>query len=314
LLEEVRQVAIDWIDDRARTPNQRIDAARALGLVGDPRFPVTTDEWRRELVRRNEHFGAPEGYWCYIRPSTYRIGGWEARKRSADITLPAFWIARFPVAVAQYAPFAATVYRADAERWWTPNGWKWKQGLQQPRQWDDTRYADANQAVIGVNWYEAATFCAWLSEQLRDALPEGYDVRLPSEAEWEAAAAYDESKQRRAYPWGGEEATPERAIYGASGLKMSPPIGCCPAGVAACGALDMAGNVWEWCTSSYQDYPVASATLQKDFTTNTSVAPLRGASWFSTSTFVRCGARDDGFPLNAYEGVGFRVVLAPRSH
>jgi formylglycine-generating enzyme required for sulfatase activity len=84
-----------------------------------------------------------------------------------------------------------------------------------------------NQPVIDVNWYEATAFCAWLTEQPGDALPAGYALRLPTEAEWEASAAWDGRGGRRPYPWGAAEPTPELAIYDASGLrrpsKLHPP-------------------------------------------------------------------------------------------
>jgi formylglycine-generating enzyme required for sulfatase activity len=83
--------------------------------------------------------------------------------------------------------------------------------------------------------------------------------------------------------------------------------------VAACGALDMAGNVWEMMASSYQGYPERSDETIKDFTTNVGDVPWRGGSWIDSSTSVRCGARYWFFPVFGDVNVGFRVVLAPRS-
>jgi formylglycine-generating enzyme required for sulfatase activity len=276
---------------------------------------VTIAAWQHELAQRTEQFGAPAGYFCAVRPDTYQIGGWKDDEPAADITLPAFWIARFPVTVAQYAPFVAAGYGKDAERWWTPNGWQWKQGRNraQPWGWDRPEYSGPNQPVIGVTWYEARAFCDWLTEQMQDALPAGYVIRLPTEAEWEVAAAYDAQRQRRLYPWGEEAPDLERAITSESNLGRPAPVGCCPAGAAACGALDMAGNVWEVTTSSYGGYPAQSGAVKKDFTTYKRDVPYRGGSWYADSTYVRCGARDrldpvDVFGLNVN---GFRVLAAP---
>jgi formylglycine-generating enzyme required for sulfatase activity len=276
---------------------------------------VTIAAWQRELAQRNEQFGTPAGYFCYVRPDTYQIGGWEKKQARADITLPAFWIARFPITVAQYAPFVDTGYGPDAERWWTQEGWKWKEGRKrmQPYRWNEAPYAGPNQSVIGVTWYEAAAFCAWLTERLQDVLPDGYVIRLPTEAEWEVAAAYDAQRQRRPYPWGAEAPTPEHAIYDASKLGHPAPVGCCPAGAATCGALDMAGNVWEVMTSSYGGYPAQSGSVKEDFTPNEGDVPWRGASWWNDSTYVRCGARDSYYPDFNYHFFidGCRVVVAP---
>jgi len=155
-------------------------------------------------------------------------------------------------------------------------------------------------------------FCAWLTERLGTALPTGYEIRLPSEAEWETAAAFDGDGQRP-FPWGADEPTSERAIYDASGLGQPAPVGCCPAGAAACGALDMAGNVWEVIASSFKAYPALSDKLREDFTPDDYDVPWRGGSHGNNSTYVRCGARGGGRPvyLGINVDVGFRVVLAP---
>jgi formylglycine-generating enzyme required for sulfatase activity len=244
----------------------------------------------------------------------YKIGGWETDEPAADVSLSPFWIARFPITVAQFAPFVEQGYSAEAERWWTPEGWKWRNQRDRlaPWGWDDPAYSGANQPVIGVTWYEATAFCAWLSEQFAVALPRGYVLRLPSEAEWEAAAAYDAQMQRRTYPWGEAEPTTELAIYDASGLQRPAPVGCCPAGAAACGALDLAGNVWEMTTSSVKAYPAQSGVIKEDFTPRDFDVPFRGGSYYQNSTSVRCGARLRNPP--GYVGIGslgFRIVLAP---
>jgi formylglycine-generating enzyme required for sulfatase activity len=160
--------------------------------------------------------------------------------------------------------------------------------------------------VIGVTWYEATAYCAWLTEKLQ---LDGYAVRLPTEAEWEAAASFDGSPERRPYPWGEEEPTPKRAIYDQSKIGRPAPVGCCPSGAAACGALDLAGNVWEWTASSHKGYPAQSGMLQKDFTD--ADVPVRGGSWYDESSFVHCGVRDRYHP-DYYLFRGVRVCVSPR--
>ncbi len=291
----------------------RLAAGRVLAQLGDPRFPVEIEQWQHEQFPQT--FGNHGGYWCYVPGGSYRIGGWEQGEPHADLALEPFWIARFPITVAQFAPFMREGYSDAAERWWTPHGWEWRQEEKrmQPWGWHDPTYAVANQPVIDASWYEAVAFCQWLHDQLVAKLPDGYVVRLPTEAEWEVAAAYDEHGERHTYPWGDDDATLERAIYDASGEERPAPVGTCLAGAAACGALDMAGNVWEWTASSYNGYPEASNTAEKDFTTR-DVVPLRGGAYYSDSTSVRCGARIRDFPLYWYDLYGFRIVVAPRAH
>ncbi len=312
--EQLRAALVELLErpeSAVRLP-QRLEAGTALGLLGDPRFPVEDAEWRTELERLNWNDGRPEGYFCYVPAGTYRIGGWEQGDPIARLRLAAFWIARVPITVAQYAPFVAEGYGPEAKRWWTPEGWRWKEehGLAQPWGWEDPRFNAPNQPVIGITLYEATACCAWLSDRLRAALPAGYVVRLPTEAEWEVAAAYDGKGRRRPYPWGAEAPAPERAIYEASGLDRPAPVGSCPAGAAACGALDMAGNVWEVCASAYNAYPAGAHEARKDFTQDWT--PGRGGSCYNGETSVRCGARGGGrFDRWIDYILGFRVVVAP---
>ena len=279
---------------------ERLRAAQFAGTLGDPRFPVLPEQWRREITRRDERVGPqawgelPPPYWCHVPDGTYRIGGWEKDQGSATIALQAFWMARLPITVAQYAAFLAAARGKDNT----------------PYLWGTAPWDGPNQPVIGITWGMATAYCAWLNAQMADNLPTGYALRLPTEAEWEASAAYDARGSRRDYPWGNDAPTPDRAIYDASGLKKPAPVGCCPAGAAACGAMDMAGNVWEVTTSSYAGYPAQSGQVKKDFTDDD--VPWRGGSWYSSSSNVRCGARGRYFLDGGNYVFGFRVVRAPR--
>jgi formylglycine-generating enzyme required for sulfatase activity len=272
---------------------------------------VTIDEWREELAQRNEVFGRPAGYWCYVRPGTYRIGGWKQDAPVETIALPGFWVAKHPITVRQYREFMrAGGY--EREEWWTPEGWKWKesQGHTRPGDWGAERFSSDDQPVVGVSWYEATAFAAWLSAQLADVLPSDCIIRLPTEAEWEVAAGYDGAGQRRTYPWGEEEPTRTLADFD-DGRKLGrpTPVGERTAGAAACGAQDMAGSVWEWASSGYRAYPTESGTLVNDVSPDSGDAPMRGGSWFHNRTYVRCGSRDGYNPNDRFVVWGFRLFL-----
>ena len=311
----IREAVVPLLEtpDPGITTRERIAAAQVLGELGDPRYPVDLDQWRYELARRGTSLMRNGNhYWRYVPGGHYRIGGWEEGAPEATLELPHYWMACLPITVAQFAPFVAKGYSADAERWWTPEGWKEHQKAQQPYRKVEAGRHEPNQPVTIITWYEATAFCTWLTERLGDFLPEGYVVRLPTEAEWEAAASADGNGGRRAYPWGEEEATPEQAIYAIHQLNAPAPVGCCPAGAAACGALDLAGNVWEWTCSSYKAYPQDAAVTRERFTTNDLDVPLRGGSYYGDKTYVRCGTRNwnDPYYWNFY--LGFRVIVAPR--
>ncbi len=277
--------------------------------------PKAYREWRREIEYLSEEFGKAKGYWCYVPPGEYLIGGWEKGDQRELISLPLFWIGRFLVTVAQFAAFLdAGGYGEQAQHWWTPNGWSWKKikSRSRPGQWDNPTFNDAEQPVVGVSWYEAVAFAAWLSELLAEHMPKGYVIRLPTEAEWEVAQSYNHERQRCYYPWGEEYPSSERAIYEQGELGHTVRVGTCPAGAAACGAQDMSGNVWEWTSSNAHDYPQKAHLLRRDVTPAEWNVPVRGGSWWDYRTFMRCGTRDKyrpDFPAHIF---GFRLVVAPK--
>ena len=206
-------------------------------------------------------------------------------------------IARYPVTVAQYEPFKAVGYdeqNPDAPRWWGPEGWRWKLTgkITGPEDYDPV-FQTPNHPRVGVSWYEAKAFCAWASEQLR------LTIRLPHEAEWEQSARWNgAAADARTYPWGeSEEGQLARCCNcGKTALGHTSPVGSFPLGRAVCGAMDMAGNVWEWCENLYQ--PSGSSRV------------LRGGSWYCVYlALLSCSYRRIGHPGLRSQYGGFRCVL-----
>jgi formylglycine-generating enzyme required for sulfatase activity len=257
--EPLRAALVDLLAEHepAVPQSDRITAGRLLGELGDPRFPVTIEEWQHSIVHeRNEEFGSPNGYWCYVRPGTYQIGGWNDGEERADITLPGFWIARYLITAAEFSDFAQGGYTEQAQRWWTPCGWYWKKTIdrEQPEYWQHRRIDRSNQAITLVTWYEAVAFCHWLHSQLADDLPTNYEIRLPTEKEWEIAAVYDRQHQRRI-----------KACEESMWLKAPMPVGTAPTAVAACGVYDILEQALEWTASRYQSYSSADNQPVHDF-------------------------------------------------
>lgn len=279
-------------------------------------IPITQQEWRNELQCLQTLFGTPERYWCYVPAGTYTIGGWEKKQAHIELPVAAFWIARFPVTVLQYARFVQVGYTTDAQQWWTPNGWNWKgeKARMRPWKWNNKHFTHATQPIIGITWYEAHAYTTWLTEHMHDILPSNYRIRLPSDAEWEIAAAYDSRGQRRFYPWGIDTPTPSHAIYCECNVANPAPIDACPKGIAACGAYGMVGNVWEWTASSFADYPWQSTQTQQDFAPHNCTVSLRGGAWYSDKIDLSCGLRGKVRPTFRYHGDGFRLAIAPTTH
>ncbi len=191
-----------------------------------------------------------------------------------------------------------------------------------PYYWDDPAYNASNQPVVGVTWYEAMAYCAWLGEQLAvsrqplavggqnivDLLAGGgWQVRLPAEAEWEWAAG---GAKHTAYPWG-SRFEPDKANTLEGRILGTTPVGAYPAGAAACGALDMSGNVWEWTHSLYQAYPYRSDDGREEPLAE-GRRTLRGGAWSSGERNARVSARIGDYSPDSFDYIfGCRVVVAP---
>lgn len=105
-----------------------------------------------------------------------------------------------------------------------------------------------NHPVNEVTWDGAVAYCSWRG------------ARLPTEAEWEAAAR---GLDERTYPWGETQPTPERAVYG-RGSGETSAIGAHPEGATPEGVQDLAGNVAEWTSSLYQPFPYDASDGRED--------------------------------------------------
>ena len=260
-----------------------------------PKLPA----WMPEMV------DVPDGPFLMGSSNSDKLAKSE-EKPQHRLTLPDFWIAKTPVTNAQFRPFVVGEGYTNRD-YWTTAGWQWREGqkLIKPDYWDDKQRKGADYPVVGVSWFEAVAYCRWLSKQI------GIEFRLPSEAEWEKAAR---GMDGRIYPWGNmwEEG---RCNSAEAGLNRTTPVGQYPNGVSPYGALDMAGNVWEWvATQAGKSYPYQledewqAAYVEND----TQYRVLRGGSWYQkNSAYVRGAYRS--ISTNARNRVGF-VGLRVASH
>jgi formylglycine-generating enzyme required for sulfatase activity len=222
-------------------------------------------------------------------------------KPQHEITLPTYYIGKTEVTNAQFRPFVEGDGYTNPD-YWGDDGWAWREANDHthPGYWDDEEWNGDEQPVVGISWYEAMAYARWLSAQTGD------DYRLPTEAEWEKAARGADGV---IYPWGNEwqEGLANSKEAGEGGTVA---VGSYPAGASPYGALDMAGNVWEWCVTKWvEDYPYQ---LEDEWTTeylaSKDLRTVRGGSWFFEQRFARWLYRDDLIPRYRNLDLGLRLA------
>lgn len=153
----------------------------------------------------------------------------------------------------------------------------------------------ADHPVAESTWRGAVAFCAWR------------DARLPTEAEWEAAAR---GKEGRSYPWGETPPTPERAVYG-RGRGETDPVGSHPKGATPDGVFDLSGNQAEWTSSLYRPYPYDATDGREDPRALGERVTRGGDHVFDVAPERLTGIFRDGFsrdPRRGHRHIGFRCA------
>lgn len=230
----------------------------------------------------------------------FRVGGngtsfeYDNELPPFDVDIAAFRIDRDQVTNGEYAEFVEAGGYTRRE-WWSEDGWAWKEqeaialplGWSGPP-WRERRFFDEgplreDAPVTGVSWFEA------------DAFARSQGKRLPTEFEWEAAAAWDgAAKKRRTYPWGDGPYAP--ALANADALLWSTtPVGSYPLGDAQSGLHDAAGNLWEWTSSPFAGYQGFVAHPYPEYSElwfDGDHRVARGGSWFTAPALLRASFRN----------------------
>ncbi|MCP4539751.1 MAG: formylglycine-generating enzyme family protein [Chloroflexi bacterium] len=230
---------------------------------------------------------------CWVPPGSFLMGSdYEKDPQAKDrefpqhqVTLPGYWIGRYPVTVSQFRTFVDT------------SGY-------QPTDTGSLEGSDDHPVTV-VTWHDALAFCDWLSERA------GILVMLPSEAEWEKAAR---GKDGRIYPWGNELPDKRRCNAERSQGESTPVNVYSPHGDSPYGCSDMAGNVWEWTRSLLRKYPYnpqdGREARKTEFGSN-SLRVLRGGSFLDDADQVRCACRSWYIASSRGRCGGFRIAASP---
>jgi len=232
------------------------------------------------------------------------------------VELEPFRIARAAVTNAEFAAFIeAGGYRTRA--FWSDAGWAWRERANAERPvywqgkrdgvWTERRYRTVEElaphaAAVFVNWFEADAWCRWAKR------------RLPSEAEWEAAAVGQPSADgrrlaagRRRWPWGDVPPDAGRANLDFA-FDRTIDVAALGNGDSAFGCRQMLGNVWEWTASDFLPFGGFSADPYKDYSQPWfgTRKVLRGGAWATSARIARPAYRNFFTPDRSDVFAGFR--------
>ncbi|MBP2624618.1 MAG: ergothioneine biosynthesis protein EgtB [Nitrosopumilaceae archaeon] len=251
-----------------------------------------------------------------IPAGIYKLGyhgnefAYDIEKPEHEIYLDNYKISKFPVTNKEYIKFIDDEGYKNY-KYWLADGWK----TVQENNWDAPMYwkkdngswykhdfigkkkINPREPVSNISFYEADAYCRWVGK------------RLPTEAEWEKAACWNESKHSKTiFPWGNKISTKFANIL-ESYLWSCSEINTYTNGKSPYGCHQMIGDVWEWTSSEFVGYPKFKSEFSEyndKWFTNQKV--LRGGSFATPKDSIRCSYRNF-FRLNErWLFTGFRCV------
>jgi formylglycine-generating enzyme required for sulfatase activity/serine/threonine protein kinase len=228
----------------------------------------------------------------YVPAGEFSMGSTNADSDARDnekpqhtVTLGAFWIDRTEVTNTQYRECVAAGACTAPKK---------SSSYARSSYYGNSSFDDY--PVIYVDWNRASAYCRWAG------------ARLPTEAEWEKAARGTDG---RVYPWGNSAPDCNRVNYGGTGgcVGDTSQVGSYPTGASPYGALDMAGNVWEWVADWYDStYYTISTSKNPKGPNSGDYKLLRGGSWPYSVDYVRAANRNGYYPVSSSNHIGFRCV------
>ncbi|MDX2287028.1 MAG: SUMF1/EgtB/PvdO family nonheme iron enzyme [Bacteroidia bacterium] len=245
----------------------------------------------------------------FIRGGTFQMGseaGDSDEKPVRKVTVPDFFLGKYPVTVSEYLAFC----RQTGGNWpeWMEQGssYHYQKGTNDYyKQLGDALTADRN-PIVGVSWDDAQAYCRWLAEQT------GTAFRLPSESEWEYAAGGGAEGRTKWARTDEKQLLGEYAWYDKNSGGQTHPVG--QKNPNRLGLYDLSGNVWEWCEdywhSDYKGAPSDGSAWVE--TGNTGLDRVyRGGSWGYDARDCRVSCRGHASPGRRSTYLGFRLAAPP---
>ncbi len=310
-LERLIPRTLQLLDSKFLAPVERASAGDTLARLSDPRFDAEHWHLPKESLLGFVHIPAGEFTMGTKKKDIEGLvekykGDKEWFEREVEqhtVRLPDYFIAKYPVTVAQFKVFAEE------------SGYK--------KMNEASLQGIPNHPVRYVTWFDAVAYCKWLNEKLKLAAPhqKGRNeseqnfwngiqdskliASLPSEAEWEKAAR---GRDGREFPWEGD--FEQNNVNNNMVIGNTSAVGCFPQGQSPYGLLDMSGNVWEWTRSIYEKYPYKPGQKRENLDDEKSARVLRGGAFGNVVRGARCASRSGDGPGGEWYGGGFRVVVA----
>jgi iron(II)-dependent oxidoreductase len=242
---------------------------------------------------------------------------YDNEKWAHPVEVPAFSMARGAVTQAEYLGFVEDGGYSNRLAW-SGDGWAWREaagaehpvywrrdaGRWQRRHFDQWVALEPHRPVIHVNWYEADAYARWRGR------------RLPTEAEWELAAAGEPGAappRKRRFAWGDDPPAPGQANVDWAAMG-TVDVGAHPSGDSAFGCRQMIGNVWEWTATTFDAYPNFEPDAYRENSEQFfgSRKVVRGGSWATRSRLARAGLRNYFTPERRDVFAGIRTCALER--
>lgn len=242
-----------------------------------PENPELGDTWTR----------ATDGMeMVFVPRGSFQMGAWDGELDEQpvhEVTVDAFWIDRTVVTNRQYADCVAAGGCLEPRS---------KRSYARGSYYGNPQFDD--HAVVNVTWEYAVNYCAWAG------------ARLPTEAEWEHAGAGPESA---IYPWGSRW-DPRLANVADTGGLDTKPVDTYADGASWCGAIGMAGGVWEWVQDWYaEDYYAESPAENPQGPDSGEQRVRKGGAFHYDVKYARCSARNGKRPGEYSSAGGFRCAI-----
>ena len=262
-------------------------------LLAEQYRPVKRNEITKQASITQESIKVKGG--IYIMGNNTEEFCYDIELPEHSVYLEDFNIDKFPVTNQQYLEFIKDdgykTYKywlsdgwekVKENKWRTPMYWERIEDKWYTRDFLGIREINPNQPVCHVSFYEADAYCKWAGK------------RLPTEAEWEKAACWNEDKQEKTtFPWGNQKPTDEKCNLLESYHWSCSEIGSYPKGASHLGCQQMIGDVWEWTSSEYTGYPGFKSGFDEyndKWFTNQKV--LRGGSFGTPKMSIRGSYRN----------------------